>query len=137
VLFRQAGPLLFVTTATTSRSHAGALMRGEASFPRRLNNGQVFDLLRNAERRGWLQKVDYRGGDRKPRERWQVTLAGAQVAEIADFAATAATAATSEDPAATAPGAASPAEPAATAATSPPGGMGETARTQVAAETSP
>lgn len=127
----------FVTTATTSRTHAGALMRGEASFPRRLNNGQVFDLLRNAERRGWLQKVEYRGSDRKPRERWQVTLAGAQVAEIADFAATAATAATSDDPAATAPGAASPAEPAATAATSPPGGMGGTARTQVAAETTP
>ncbi|MDE2452493.1 MAG: AAA family ATPase, partial [Burkholderiales bacterium] len=120
----------FVSTATTSRTHAGRLLRDQPTFPRRLTDAEVFDLLRRAERREWVQRMAYRGADRKPRERWELTSAGAGVAEIPDFAATAATAATAVVPA----DGANPAEPAATAATSPPGGVGERARTQVAAD---
>jgi len=123
----------FVSTATSSRTHAGKLLRTEPTFPQRLSDTQLFDLLRSTERRGWLERQAFKGADRKPRERWQVTAAGADFASILDFAATAATAATPAVPAMPAPGAASPAEPAATAATSPPGGVGGRARTQVTA----
>lgn len=106
-----------VTTATTSRTHAGKLLRQESTFPR-IKDAELFDVLRGAERAGRLERATYRGTDRKPRECWHVTDAGRQ---FAGLAATAATAATTD---ATALGAV-PAEPAATAATSPPGGMGE------------
>jgi hypothetical protein len=126
--FTQRGE--FVSTATTSRTHAGKLLRGQASFPQRLSDAELFDLLRRAQRRGWLARELYKGSDRKERERWQVTEQGGSVAEIKDFAATAAT---SRDFGSRRSGA-RPAEPAATAATSPPGGVGGIARTEVAAE---
>lgn len=115
-----------ITTATTSRTHAAKVLRQEPGFPQRLKDAEVFDLLRKAERSGYLARVTYRGADRKPRECWEVTAAGMAFARRA---ATAATAATSDVTAPTA----EPAEPAATAATSPPGGMGGKARTEVAA----
>ena len=110
----------FVTTATNSRTHAAKLLHQEPAYPK-LKDCEVFDLLRRAERAGHLEKVGYKGTDRHPRERWQVTAAGAAFAGIP--AATAGTAATSEVNASNAV----PAEPAATAATSLPGGVGETA----------
>lgn len=111
-----------VSTATTSRTHAGKLLGQEPTFPK-MKDGELFDLLRKAERAGHLERVKFKGTDRKERERWEVTSAGQVFADLP--AATAATAATPE---VTAQGAV-PAEPAATAATSPPGGMGGEART--------
>lgn len=108
----------FVSAATTSRTHAGKLLGREASYPKGLDDGRLFDLLRAAERKGLLVRVTYRGPDRKSRERWQVTPDGLEQAGIA---ATAATAATTGVAACGASGA----EPAATAATSPLGGVGE------------
>ena len=90
-----------------------------AEIRTKLKDGAVFDLLRRAERAGHLERVLFKGGDRKQRERWQVTEAGAAFAGI--VAATAATAATTEVTAPSAPAA----SPAATAATSPLGGVGE------------
>lgn len=125
--FTQRGE--FVSTATTSRTHAGKLLRREPAFPHRLTDPEVFDVLRSAERRGWVQRVVYAGKDRHQRERWEVTNEGAAAAEIAGFAATAGTARglpshrTGEGPA----------EPAATAVTSPPGGVGGTAPHKVTA----
>ena len=123
----------FVSTATTSRTHAGKLLRPSPDFPSDLTDGKVFELLRAAERRGWLRRMEYRGTDRKSRERWQVTAEGASAADIRGFAATAATAATTHVAALPAVGAASPTEPAATAATSPHRGVGGKARTPDAA----
>ena len=117
----------FVTTATTSRTHAAKLLHQEPAYPK-LKDGEVFDLLRRAERAGQLERVLFKGTDRHQRERWQVTAPGAAFAGI--LAATAGTAAT---PAVTAPSA-EPAEPAATAATSPLGGVGETAPHEVTAQ---
>lgn len=111
----------FVSTATTSRTHAAKLLRCESTFPPRLKDAEAFDLLRRAERAGHLERVQFKGTDRHQRERWQVTPAGAAFAGI--VAATAGTAATSDVPAP----AAVPAAPAATAATSPLGGTGGTA----------
>lgn len=86
----------FVSTATTSRTHAGKLLRREPGFPQRLADSALFDLLRKAERRGLLARESFKGADRHTRERWGVTPLG--IAE-AGIAATAATAATSEVPA--------------------------------------
>jgi len=117
----------FVTTATTSRTHAAKLLKQEATYPK-VKDAEVFDLLRRAERAGHLERVEFKGSDRKGRERWQVSKAGADFAGI--LAATAATAATTE---VTAPDAV-PAKPAATAATSPLGGVGESAPQEVTAQ---
>jgi len=111
-----------VTTATTSRTNAAKLLRHEPGFPR-VKDGEVFNLLRKAERAGYLERITYKGPDRKDRERWEVTETGRAFAGLP--AATAATAATPE---ATAPSA-EPAKPAATAATSPPRGVGGNTRT--------
>jgi hypothetical protein len=117
----------YVTTATTSRTHAAKLLRQEPSYPK-LKDSEVFDVLRRAERAGHLERIEFKSADRHQRERWHVTEAGATFAGIA--AATAATAATSDVTALAAPAASA----AATAATSLPGGVGETAPQEVTAE---
>jgi putative DNA primase/helicase len=110
----------FVSTATTSRSHAAKLLRDEPSYPK-LKDGEVLALLRQSERVGQIERIAYKGADRKPRERWDVTASGAEFAGIPSNAATAATSPLLE---VTAPSA-EPVKPAATAATSLPGGVGE------------
>lgn len=91
----------YVSTATTSRTHAAKLLAGESTYPKNLKPGDVFDLLRRAERAGQLQRSIYRGADRKPRECWAVTPQGRKHAGLP--AATAATAATSQCEEVTAP----------------------------------
>jgi hypothetical protein len=83
--FTQRGE--FISTATTSRTHAAKMLCKEPGYPR-LRDGEVFDLLRRAERAGNLQRVTYRGTDRKERERWGVTPEGRALADIAATAAT-------------------------------------------------
>lgn len=85
----------YVGTATTSRTHAAKLLAGESTYPKGLKQNDVFDLLRRAERAGYLARVEYRGADRKARERWEVTHQGRTHAGL-PAAATAATAATYE-----------------------------------------
>lgn len=70
-----------VATATQSRRHAVALMSGEKTFPKR-KPAEVFDLLRGAERRGWIEREAYKDSNRKPHERWVLTVSGEQFAEI-------------------------------------------------------
>ncbi len=104
----------WVATANTSRNHAAKLLRQEPTFPR-LKDGEVFALLRQAERAGQLERVAYRNADRKERERWQVTRDGREFARIAP---TAPTTYVGTDGA-----------PVATSAPTALGGMGERART--------
>jgi hypothetical protein len=66
----------FVSTAPTSRTNAPALMRGASGFPANLQPGEVFNLLRDAERAGLIVRLAYKGTDRKARERWDLTPAG-------------------------------------------------------------
>lgn len=117
----------FVSTATTSPTHAGKLLRQSPDFPARLPNPQVFELLRAAEDRGWVRRVQYAGPNRHPRERWQVTTAGCAMAGLAPTAPTAPTSALN---APSAGGAAS----APTAPTSARGGVGGCERAEVGAE---
>jgi len=67
------------------------LLKEEASYPKRLKDSEVFDLLRRCERSGYLERTTYKGADRKPRERWNVTKTGMDFASI--HAASAASAA--------------------------------------------
>jgi putative DNA primase/helicase len=76
-----------VTTGTTSRTHAAKLLRNEPGFPKRLKDSEVFKLLRDAERDGYLQRIEIRGGNRHPRECWQVTPAGVAFVALSDEAA--------------------------------------------------
>lgn len=92
----------YVGTATTSRTHAAKLLAGESTYPKGLKPAEVFDLLRRAERAGYLARVEYRGADRKARERWEVTRQGRAHAGLPP-AATAATAATVQFEEVTAP----------------------------------
>ncbi len=124
----------FVSTATTSRTHAGKLLRSESGFPARLKDSELFDLLRQAERRDWVARVSYAADNRHPKERWQVTSGGAEVAEIRDFAPTAPTAPTSKDDAVNAVNAERTSAAAPTAPTSALGGVGECARAKVGAK---
>jgi hypothetical protein len=59
-----------VTTATTSRTNAALLLAREKRFPKHLKAPDVFNLLRDAERARLICREQFRGADRKPRERW-------------------------------------------------------------------
>ena len=83
----------YVSTATTSRTHAAKLLEGESIYPKGLKAADVFDLLRRAERSNLLARVAYLNASRHPRERWEVTGHGREHAGLQP-AATAATAAT-------------------------------------------
>jgi putative DNA primase/helicase len=115
-----------VSTATTSRTHAGRLLRGQPGFPQRLTDPALFDMLRQAERRELLKREHYRTATRKPGERWLLTLSG--MAEVG-IAPTAPTAPTSAVGAPSAEGA----EACADCADFVAGGTGGKERTQVAA----
>jgi hypothetical protein len=115
----------YISPAPTSPNNAARLLGREPSYPRG-KPGHVFDLLRKAERAGHLERATYKGADRKPRERWELTAAGREFAGLP--AATAATAATTHD---TASGAAT-AEPCGDCGNFAAGGYGgESAHTEV------
>jgi len=69
----------FVSPEKNSRNHAVALMGTQRDFPKGLKATEIFDLLRDAERDGLIERVQYRGGDRHPRSRWNVTAAGREL----------------------------------------------------------
>lgn len=64
-----------ITTATSSRTHAARLLKGEPGFPR-VKDAEVFNLLRKTERAGYLERVNVRGSNRHEKECWSVTAAG-------------------------------------------------------------
>lgn len=108
----------FVSTATTSRTHAGKLLRGQPGFPHRLPDADLFDLLRQAERRGLLARTRVRSKGRgHDKEVWQITPKGCESAGLAPTAPTAPTYGVGAV-------ARSGAEAAPTAPTSAPGGVG-------------
>lgn len=87
----------FVSAATTSRTHAGKLLRSESAFPSSISDADLFDLLRTAERAGRLVRITYMGPNRHERERWEVTADGRTYAGLAPTAPTAPTAAVDAD----------------------------------------
>ena len=66
----------YVAFAPTSRNNARSLFKSELTYPKGLHPSDVFDLLRQAHRKGWLEKETYRTPHRKEAERWALTPAG-------------------------------------------------------------
>lgn len=97
-----------VAVATTARTNAAKLLSNESTYPKGRKPGEVFDLLRRAQRAGYLEAVTYRGTDRHQREAWNVTAKGCEYAGLPpETAGTAGTAGTYEEPAPAAPAAGS------------------------------
>jgi putative DNA primase/helicase len=71
-----------VSTAIQSRTHAARVLCQEPSYPARLKDQEVFDLLRKAERAGYLERVEIKGANRHPRECWQLTPGGYTFADL-------------------------------------------------------
>lgn len=82
----------FISTARTSRSHAGIVLRQQPSFPPDITDTQLFDLLSGAESAGLLARVAFRRRDRHEGERWELTDAGRARAALPAATSTAASA---------------------------------------------
>lgn len=80
-----------VTTATTSRTHAAKLLASEPTFPKSRKVAEIFTLLREAERKGHLARVNVTMENRKQKEVWDVTAEGREFAGLAPTAPTAPT----------------------------------------------
>lgn len=66
----------WVSPSIQSRSSASRLFAREPTYPRHLKPGEVDQLLRDAERRGLVSRLDYRTTARKQATRWEVTALG-------------------------------------------------------------
>ncbi|HQD14541.1 MAG TPA: AAA family ATPase [Ottowia sp.] len=92
----------FIAPGTTSPSNAARLLAHESIYPNRKPR-EVFDLLRRAERAGYIERTSYRDAQRKTRERWHVTSKGRTFAGLAPTAPTAPTTEEGADSAPVAP----------------------------------
>jgi putative DNA primase/helicase len=117
----------YVATSAQSPSNAARVLGTDPAFPRR-KPAEVFNLLRDAERRGLIERQQYRNTDRKERERWALTAAGCNL--IGKPAPSAPSAPSDEPSAPSAGGAPSAPTPAW-------GVRGGGARTEVGAEATP
>lgn len=117
----------WVATGTSSPSNASRVLSSARAYPKRRKPAEVFEILRDAERAGYLARETFRTNDRKERERWALTSAGADLIGVAPTAPTAQTSADSTDSADGAGGAP-------TAPTSGTGGVGGVARAQKLAQ---
>ncbi|MCG3190773.1 MAG: hypothetical protein LKCHEGNO_03595 [Burkholderiaceae bacterium] len=66
----------FISTADTGRSCASAKLSTQRGYPKGMEPRAVFNVLREAERAGYVRREQYKGADRKPRERFAPTLEG-------------------------------------------------------------
>lgn len=83
----------YASPALTARNNVYALLRGEPAFQRlKLNRDAVARIVNQCQRAAWIEPLDYRSPDRKPRQRWTVTSKGLEFAGL--FAPTAPTAPT-------------------------------------------
>ena len=62
-----------ISTSQTARTNAFKMLRSEPDFPKGIRQpGDLWNLLRDAERDGRLQRESYRSAQRKEQERWRV-----------------------------------------------------------------
>ncbi len=86
----------YCSPATTSRNNPHAILKSEPSFlALKLRADDTKRIVNQCQRAGWIEPLDYRSVDRKPRQRWTVTSKGRQFAGL--NAPTAPTALTTED----------------------------------------
>lgn len=65
----------FVAASQYSPANASRILASERGYPKR-RPAEVFGLLRDAERRGLIDRETYRTADRKERDRWTLTAQG-------------------------------------------------------------
>ncbi len=92
----------FIAVSTSSPKNAARVLSLEKSYPR-IKATEAFQLLREADRKGLIERQSYRDANRKAHERWALTYAGCSL--IGAPAPTAPTAPTYEDGALSAGGA--------------------------------
>ena len=80
-----------VSSSENSPSNAFKKFEREPSLSKRLKRAELFDLLRRAERSGYVCRTMVRTANRKEREVWEVTADGFIFADIAPSAPTAPT----------------------------------------------
>lgn len=68
----------YIAPATTSPANAARVLSSQRGYPRR-KPAEVFELLRDAERRGLIVREGYKTADRKARERWALTAPGLEL----------------------------------------------------------
>lgn len=68
----------FVATDTRSRYHAAKVLGEEPTYPKRRRPAEVFEMLRDAERRQLVQRETYKDRNRKEHERWALTPSGCE-----------------------------------------------------------
>jgi putative DNA primase/helicase len=95
----------YIATSRNSRNHAGKMLHREALYPKGLRADDLFVLLRQAERAGYLERFAYKSDHRKDKERWEVTGKGREFANIAPCAPCPQDGAPSADPDGAAPSA--------------------------------
>lgn len=72
----------YVSPSQQSRNHAIKVLGQEPDFPRR-KPGEIFRMLRNAEKDGLVTREVYRDNNRKERERWALTPKGLEFVSVA------------------------------------------------------
>ncbi len=83
-------------TGATSRSNPFAILRSESGFQKlKLNADSTKRIVNQCQRAKWIEPLDYRTADRKPHQRWTLTVDGYAFAGVS--APTAPTAPTTED----------------------------------------
>lgn len=80
----------YVATDTRSRYHAAKVLGDEPGYPKRRKPAEVFQMLRDAERRHLVERETYKDRYRRPAERWKVTPSGMELIGLAASAASAA-----------------------------------------------
>ncbi len=81
----------YCSTGITSRNNVFAVLKSEPAFIRlKLRQDDTRHIVNQCQRANWIEPVNYKSPDRKPRQRWGLTAEGR--AQLADRAPTAPTA---------------------------------------------
>jgi len=86
LIHEYAGRGEFVHPKHNSQSSAGKLFAKEKTYPKGMKPAEACDLLREAERDGWIVREQYRDAGRKPHERWSLTSQGCEAIGVAPSA---------------------------------------------------
>jgi hypothetical protein len=73
----------YASPALHARTNVYALLRVEPAFQSlSLKQDATARILNQCQRSGWIERLEYRSPDRKPRERWSVTIKGREISGL-------------------------------------------------------
>lgn len=83
LIFEFEGRGQYASPETNARNNVHALLKGEPAFQSlSLNREATARILNQCQRSGFIESLEYRGSDRRPRQRWTVTSKGRDVARL-------------------------------------------------------